>query len=182
VSALTRRAALGGAGATLLAAAVPASAAVDDASILGDLAPIEQALAFTYGAAVNSGSARVRDIATRFAPHEAGHVIAVNQALEAMGAAKAPIPRSAEEVDRVAARLGVDPGFSELRSADEILGFALSMEEALAERWIAAHRKLADQRLLQMATGILGCQAQHLVVLRRALGRDPLPAAFEAAS
>jgi hypothetical protein len=81
-------------------------------------------------------------------------------------------------VDAVARSLGIAPVLSDLRTAEEILAFMLAFEEAVMAAWITSHRKLADARLLQLAAGILACQAQHAVLLRRALGREPLPGPF----
>ena len=181
---ITRRAVLAGAGATALAAALPelALAARGDAAIFGRMAPLEQTLAFAYGAAVNAGSDRVRELATGFVAHEAEHVAALNRELEAMGSAKAQPPKDPGVVDAVARSLGITPVLTDLRTPDEILTFLLAFEEAVMAAWINAHRKLADARLLQLATGILACQAQHAVLLRRALGRELLPEAFAASA
>jgi hypothetical protein len=177
---ITRRALLAGAAAGAAVHALPASAAVQgDAAVLGRLQPIEQALAFTYGAALNSGSARVREIAGRFGPHEAEHVAELDRTLEALGARKPAPPASAADVDRVARALGISPGLSQLRTPEEILGFVMALEQQLVQAWVGAHRKLADARWVQLGASILGCQAQHLVVLRGELGRDALPIAVE---
>ncbi|HVL95352.1 MAG TPA: ferritin-like domain-containing protein [Solirubrobacteraceae bacterium] len=175
MSGLTRRAALAAALAAAVARPGPAAAAAKgDAAVLTDLLRIEHAAAFAYGAAVSSGSARARAVARAFAAQEAEHVAALETALEALGAPKPPPPASAEQVDALARELEIAPVLGELRSGRDVLTFLLALEDALVARWAGAHRRLQDGRLLQTATSILACQAQHAVVLREALGRDPL--------
>ena len=42
-----------------------------------------------------------------------------------------------------------------------------------------AHQKLRGAKLLRTTARIMASEGQHLVVLRQALGRDPVPNAFE---
>ena len=39
--------------------------------------------------------------------------------------------------------------------------------------------RLEDAKLLQLSATIMANEGQHLVILRRALGKDPVPNAFE---
>jgi hypothetical protein len=161
------------------ATAAPAATVRGDAATLTDALRLEHAAEFTYRAATRSDSAEVSAIAMRFAPQETAHVSAIATAMEALGARKLPPPRSPAAVDAIARDFGISPVLSELRTPQETLGFMLAFEQELVAAWTATHRRLADASLLQTATSILGCQAQHLVVLRQALGRDPLPNALE---
>lgn len=180
---LTRRSLLAGAAvapAALAAAPALATTLQGDAATLTALLRLEQAAELTYRAAARSQSADVRAIAESFAPHEAAHVAAIATSLEALGAPKLPPPRRIPAVDALARDLGISPVLSEVQGPQQTLRFVLALERHLVAEWTAAHRRLADARLLQTATTILGCQAQHLVVLRQALELDPLPDAFEA--
>jgi hypothetical protein len=87
----------------------------------------------------------------------------------------APKPRPAGSMDDVEERFGR----LGVRRGDDPLAFLLALEEAVIAAWVVAHGGLRDMRLLQTATSILGCQGQHAVVLRAALGRTPVPGAFE---
>ena len=56
--------------------------------------------------------------------------------------------------------------------------FALVLENRLISAYYDAMSRLSPG-LRQPLASIMACEAQHLVVLRQALGRDPLPQAFE---
>jgi hypothetical protein len=180
---LTRRAALGAAAAAALAAR-PAVAGADgltgDAAVLQPIHRDEMFALAAYSAATTSPDGRVREVAARFKAHEAKHVAALATALEALGAPRFAPPVGAAGLDRNARRLQIAPVFSELRTPDDLLGFLLAIEERLIGDWVRAHVGLGDANLMQAATQVLACQGEHVAVLRRALGRDPLPSAFDA--
>jgi hypothetical protein len=174
---------------TLLAGAAalavrPAVAAADgltgDAAVLQPIHRDEMFALAAYSAATTSPDARVREIAANFRVHEARHVAALATSLEALGAPRFAPPRGAAGLDRNARRLGITPVFSDLRTPHDLLGFLLAIEERLIGDWVRAHIGLADANLMQAATQVLACQGEHVTVLRRALGRDPLPQAFDA--
>ena len=149
-----------------------------DAGVLEDVLRVEQALAFVYAAAVASGDAHVRALARRFVEHERRHLVELNRAVEAVGGRRV---RSATpgSVDALARSLRITPVFTALSTPTEVLGFMLALERSAIGVLNDAHRELADDRLLQLATTILACQAQHVLVLRQALHADPLPQALE---
>ncbi|MEA2293557.1 MAG: hypothetical protein QOE86_1196 [Solirubrobacteraceae bacterium] len=179
---MTRRRALAAAVAAPVAArAARAGAAglTGDAAVLQPIHRDEMFALAAYRAAAVSPSARVREIAVRFRRHEAQHVAALATSLEALGAPRFAPPGGAAGLDREAQRLGIAPLFSEVRTPDELLGFLLAVEQRLIADWVRAHGGLGDANLIQAATQVLACQGEHVTVLRRALGRDPLPHAFE---
>jgi hypothetical protein len=149
-----------------------------DAAVLQPIHRDEMFALAAYGAATTSPSARVRELAKPFRRHEAQHVAALATSLEALGAPRFAPPEGEAGLDANARRLGITPVFSELRAPDDLLGFLLAIEERLIEDWVRAHVELADANLTQAATQVLACQGEHVAVLRRALGRDPLPDAF----
>ena len=156
----------------LLLAAAPSRLAGDAAVLAGPFAA-ERAAEAAYRAATTSGERRVRELAARFAGHERQHVQALSTAFQALGAPVPPAPGGAAGLDAAVRELGL-PAFSGLRGAEDLLGWLLDLEAALVGRWVRAHRDLGDHNLVQTATQVLGCQAQHLVALRAALGRPPL--------
>jgi hypothetical protein len=156
----------------LLLAAAP-SRLVGDAAVLAGPFEAERTAEAAYRAATTSGDRRVRALARRFADHERQHVQALSTAFQALGAPVPPVPDGPDGLDAAARDLGL-PAFSGLRGAGDLLEFLVGMEEALVGRWVRAHRDLGDHNLVQTATQVLGCQAQHLVALRDALGRPPL--------
>jgi hypothetical protein len=58
-------------------------------------------------------------------------------------------------------------------------GSALQLEQRAVAACNRAAGELRDTRLLPTFAAIMANHGQHLVVLRQALGRDPIPAAFE---
>ena len=147
---------------------------MSDATILAGALEIEQALAFVYGAGLSSPSAAVRGVAQPFVAHEQEHVKRLNAKLEAIGGRKVPAAGTAA-LDALSHRLRLPSAFSALRAPDDVLRFLLALERAGVERWQAAHRRLEDIELLQTATEVMACQAQHVVALRAALHEHVLP-------
>lgn len=161
-----RRALVAVVAAPLVLSASPAPASVSsDAAVVTALLRAELLLQESYEAC-SSGPRAVRRIARRFRAHEVQHTAALAQALEALGAPGVPPPRDLPVLAR--------------RSARGRLRYLLELEETGLGAMHAALGRLSDDKLLQTTATILGCQAQHLVVLRAALGRDALPRALDA--
>jgi ferritin-like protein len=171
---LTRRAALVGAPLVL---AAPALATGGDAEMLSECLRVEQLALFAYAAASTSGAA---GFAQSFYEHETAHAKAIAKYIEALGAPKPPAIADAAAADAEARRLHIEPVLSQLQNPRDVVRFLLTVEERLIGVWVKAHAKLLDQRLLQTATMILGCQAQHAVVLRRTLHEEEVPHAVDA--
>jgi Ferritin-like domain len=175
----TRRGALLAGAAALTAPALARADVTGDAAVLGPIHRTEMFALAAYGTAAMRRAPALRAAARRFQAHEAKHVAALATALEALGAPRFPPPRGVRALDAEARRLGIAPVFSALRTTDEVLAFLLAVEEHLVRAWVDAPGRLDDEHLVQLATEVLACQAQHLVVLREALGRPQLPDAFE---
>lgn len=58
------------------------------------------------------------------------------------------------------------------------VGDLIELETRAVATYYDAQRTLQDARLLQTAAGIMANHAQHLVVLRQAIGENPSPDAF----
>jgi hypothetical protein len=179
MTALTRRGALIAVAAAPLALRVaPAVAEGGDGAVLTRVQRLEVLAAAAYAAAANQGPPSIRATAARFAQHEADHVAAVAAELEALGARRVPLIVDPGALERAASANGITPAYRDLRSERDHLRFLLAVEEALLAAWVEATATLHDFGLVQTAASILGCQGQHLVDLRRALGRDPVPRAL----
>jgi hypothetical protein len=182
VTGLTRRQALAAAAVPVLAGVADADAAVTGPAAV--LQPVERAELLgqaAYRAAARSPAPRVRQIAGHFRIHEDRHVAALATSLDALGVVPAPRLIGTGALRRAARAARIAPP-APGATGPEQLEFLLAVEERMLGAWLAAHRGLRDANLLQAATEVLACQAQHLVVLRDALGRNPLPAAFERGS
>lgn len=129
--------------------AAPAHAA--DAEALAELLALEQEGSLVYG------TLRGVPEAAGFRGHARAHARGIEQLLRARGGRPRP-PR---------ARVG--------RATPEQ---ALALEARTIAAYSDALGRLDDERLLAPLAGAMGNHGQHAVVLRRALGRDPIPGAF----
>ncbi|MGH2944135.1 MAG: DUF4439 domain-containing protein [Solirubrobacteraceae bacterium] len=68
--------------------------------------------------------------------------------------------------------------FPELRSQSGALRFAVELENTAIAAYIDALPKLTKRDLRATAAAITTTEAEHLAVLREALGTEPVPAAF----
>jgi ferritin-like protein len=150
-----------------------------DAAILEKAITLERVAVLAYETAIDSRllSASVLRIARRVRAHEQAHADALTTALTNLGSGTPPAPpRGVADVDKVAEGLG------DVKSQADIVTFAIELEMATVAAYFDAHAKLAEPRLLQTAASIMACEGQHLVALRRAAGKDPVPQAFETGS
>jgi hypothetical protein len=163
----TRRGLLiGGAAALpLLGAAGEAlGAARGDRQIVAAAIDLEQQAAVTYDFAARSRklAPELRQLARHLGDQEREHADGLAQALRGLGGRRPPSP--AEPVPRPPARA--------------FAAFAIELENRLIAAYYGAMPRLRPG-LRQPLASIMACEAQHLVVLRQALGSDPLPQAFE---
>jgi hypothetical protein len=138
----------------LAALAAPAVAKEpSDADVLRGLLALEQEASLVYGT-LRAG----RDIPARsFRAHSREHVRALATALRNRGG-KPPPPK---------ARVG-------LATPEQ----ALALEERATRAYLRATSELGDKTLLPVLGAIMANHGQHAVVLRQALGREPLAGAF----
>jgi Ferritin-like domain len=150
------------AGAAVAAAGRPdlALAAQSEAGILASLITREDAAAFAHGKASGPLSSRIgRD--------EAAHAKALRTHLAAIGTRGPEPPLNVRALDPAARRLA---------EADRAAapGRAIALEESLLETYDEALLGLAEPSMLRTAASIAASHAQHLAVLRRDAGLDPL--------
>jgi rubrerythrin len=66
-----------------------------------------------------------------------------------------------------------------VKTQRDVLEYAIELETMAVGAYYDAHLKLRSAKLLSTGTQIMANEGQHLVVLRTALGRRPVPNAFE---
>jgi len=109
----------------------------------------------------------------RFRAHEQEHEDALVTALTSLGGTPPAPPQGVADVDKV-----VD-GLRDVRSRADVLTFLIELETAAVAAYFDAHAKFGEAKLLQMGASIMANEGQHLVILRKAAGQDPVPNAFE---
>ncbi len=166
-------------GAVVAASAVPffmktlnAFAQADgDAEILQAAIGLEQSAVFAYTAAAGTGKlGKSTPVAKLFAKQEQEHADGLISALEGLGGKAPAKPTKPEDVPGLAEAAGGD--------AKDITEFAVELETMAVAAYYDAHGKLQAPELLSTGASIMANEAQHLVVLRQALGQDPSPNAF----
>jgi rubrerythrin len=176
---LMRRGLVAG-GAVIAASSVPlflrvtkAFAQADgDAAILEAAVGLEQTAVFAYTAAAGSGKLdpATTKVAKLFAAQEQEHADGLTAALEALGGSAPPKPTGPEDVEGLAEAAA--------KGQAAIARFAVELETTAVAAYYDAHGKLKDPKLLSTGASIMANEAQHLVVLRQALGANPSPDAF----
>ena len=170
---------LAAAGAVLGAALVPAllsareafaAGAQNDAGILASAIRLENTAVAAYAAAVNSGvlTPQFRRTAALFGRQEAEHAAALTAALKSLGGT----PPAGTDAKLLAP-------LKSARSQKQVVQFAIELETMAVAAYYDASKKLQQARLLQTSAQIMSNEGQHLVVLRQALAKDPVPNAFE---
>jgi len=169
---VTRRTALAGAAASL---ALPRVALAEDKKAMNAAAltrslQVVQAAVVSYEAIAN-GDLLGRPVETTFRSvldQERQHATALGDALDQMGR-KQPIPP----------RRGDIPGLTSLRTQEQALAFAIDLERRAISTYYNAMRTLKDANALKTLASIMGCDGQHVTVLRQLAGRPAVPHAFE---
>jgi hypothetical protein len=147
-------------------------AARTDAGLLQAALHVEQVAALAYVAAADGSlSGRERAQALRFAGHERRHAAAFETMLFAL---TVPVREHAGPDDLEA----LLPGLRDSGRRDALQALAELEGAAIAGHQLMGRRLLALDALRTVAVVMAG-GAQHLVVLRHALGRTPLTRAYE---
>lgn len=172
-------------GAAVLASSIPllwsvrsafAEAGGDgDAPILAQAINLERVSVIAYDTLLGGGllPPALAGVLRRFRAHEQEHEEALVTALTSLGGTPPAPPQGVADVDKV-----VD-GLRDVRSRADVLTFLIELETAAVAAYFDAHAKFGEAKLLQMGASIMANEGQHLVVLRKAAGRDPIPNAFE---
>ena len=158
----------------LLTARDAVAANSGDAEVLAAGVTLERIAVLAYGEMLEGGllSPRLQAVVRSFRDHEQEHVDALVTALDDLGGS-VPAEPSATDVERVV------KGIGDMKTQADVLNAAIELEQAEVAAYHDAQRRLVDGKLLQTEASIMAAQAQHLVVLREAAGREPVPSAFE---
>ena len=129
-------------------------------------AELEAIAAYQVGAESGLLQKPVLDLAVTFQGHHKAHADALAKAVAKLGGKPvAPLK---------------DYGFpkDKLKSQNDVLAFAASLEKGAVSAYLGAVPILTDKDLAKAAASILGDEAMHWAVLRNALGQNPVPEAF----
>jgi rubrerythrin len=144
-----------------------------DAEILEGAVRLEQTAVVAYATAAGSGKldGETTRVARLFARQEQEHADGLIQALKQLGGQPPARPKSPDDV----------PGLAEAASGNQasIARFAVELETMALGAYYEASAKLRDPALVRTSASIMANEGQHLVVLRQALHRNPVPNAFE---
>lgn len=169
---LTRRRALAGAA---VAAAFPEVAFAQDKKAMNIAAVssslrVVQAAVVSYEAIANGSLLRSSAETTfrTFLGHEREHEQALAEALGQMGGREPAAPLRTQI-----------PGLSSLRSQRQAIEFAIGLERRALSTYYRAASELKDANALKTLMSIMGCDGQHVTVLRQMAGQNPVPRAFE---
>jgi hypothetical protein len=159
----------------LLRPAIARGQSSDDDDLNDFLEPaieLEQAAALAYELATEAKGldAELRRSFGLFRDQEQAHATALRQALDSLGF---DLP---DELTDPAASDHLK-GIERLQTANEFLAFLVGLEQDQVSFYVEDGPPLDSEDLLRTTAEILGCQAQHLVVLREAQGAAPAVAA-----
>jgi rubrerythrin len=177
----TRRAFVAGAAVALAVPRVAMAKEGGEVAALTHAIELEQAAAYVYDAGVKSGllDAELAGVAGNLRDHEQAHADALAVLLEALGGHPPAAPDTPEAADARLAALGLETSLRELADAPAFLTLALALEQRQAAHYTAAVARIGDIRLIQTVGSILAAEGQHLVVIRGALERAPIPTPLE---
>jgi len=139
-----------------------------DATVLNAVLDLEYLAiaAYTAGAPLLKGD--MLRLSREFLGQEKQHAAALERAITRLGGT-ANKAKSETEYRR---------GFPRLRTQDDVLRFALDLEQTAIAAYAGAIPKLSAPELRQSATAINANEAEHVSVLLGALGKPQVPAAF----
>ena len=177
----TRRQLLAAAGAGGSAALLAACGGSDDAGgatreqleardlrLLGSALDLEHTVIAAYTAGAELMRDEAREHARAIVAQEREHAARLTESIEQMGGRPNP-PRTPEEYRRA---------FPALSDEDDVLRFAIDLENASVRAYNEALPKLSEPRLRQLAASLATTEAEHAALLRGDLGRPQVPDAF----
>jgi rubrerythrin len=147
-----------------------AAGAPDDVAILNTALGLEHEAIAAYQLGAESGLLQkpVLEVATTFQGHHKAHADLLAATVRKLGGAP------------VEPKTSYDFPMAQLKSQNDVLGFAADLEQAAVSAYLGAVPKFEDRALAQAAASILGDEAMHWATLRNALGVPPVPDAFVA--
>ena len=165
---------LSGAAVALLAGrdvlAAKSDEAAGDARILNTALGAEYEAIAAYQVGADSGLLQkpVLDLAVLFQGHHRQHADVLEKTVRKLGGTP------------VTAKPKYDFPVATLKTQNDVLAFAASLEKGAVSAYLGAVPLFAERDLAKAAASILGDEAMHWAVLRQALGMPPVPVAFMA--
>jgi rubrerythrin len=146
-----------------------------DTALLARAISLEQVAVLAYDTAIAGGllTPALLEVARTLRAHEQAHADTLTTALTDLGGTPPPAPKGVADIDKVV------KGLSDVKSSADVVNFAIELETAAVAAYLDAQREFVEGKLMQTGASIMASEGQHLVVLRRAAGKDPVPAAFE---
>jgi len=129
-------------------------------------AELEAIAAYQVGAESGLLQKTVLNLAVNFQAHHKAHAGVLAATIEKLGGKP------------VAAKPKYDFPTASLKTQNDVLRFAATLEKGAVSAYLGAVPLFADRELSKAAASILGDEAMHWAVLRQAVGEDPVPAAF----
>jgi rubrerythrin len=129
-----------------------------------------QTAVVAYEAIANAGilEPSVQSTLRSFLEQENAHATALGDALDQMGEAQ-PVPPRRNQI----------PGLGSLRTQPQALAFAIALERRAISTYYRSMTSLKDANALKTLASIMGCDGQHVTVLRQLAHRPAVPNAFE---
>ena len=143
-------------------------ATADDVKILNSALASELEAIAAYQVGAESGLLQrpVLDLAVTFQSHHKAHAQVLAGTVEKLGGK--PVAAKAKYAFPV----------ETLKTQNDVLRFAASLEKGAVSAYLGAVPVFADRELSRAAASILGDEAMHWAILRNAVGEVPVPAAF----
>jgi rubrerythrin len=140
----------------------------DDVKILNSAlgSELEAIAAYQVGAESGLLQKPVLDLAVTFQSHHRAHAQVLAGTIEKLGGKP------------VTAKAKYDFPVATLKTQNDVLKFAASLEKGAVSAYLGAVPVFADRELARAAASILGDEAMHWAILRNAVGEAPVPAAF----
>lgn len=136
-----------------------------DAGVLEGVIGIEKTAAVAYETIAKQGLlGPATPDATIFASQSRSHADVLTAELEKLGDTALPEPLPTDI-----------PGFTEVTTRDGALQFFVLLENQVLAHYVEGVKKLEDPKYMETFAQIAPNHGQHLVVLRQALGTDPMP-------
>lgn len=140
----------------------------DDIRILNTALGAEHEAIAAYGVGAGSGLLQqpTLALAMKFRDHHKAHADVLAATVRKLGG------------EPVEAKRAYSFPVDTLKTQDDVLAFAAGLERGAVSAYLGAVPLFAERELARAAASILGDEAMHWAVLRHALGKDPVPAAF----
>jgi hypothetical protein len=172
-------------GAAVAASSVPLLLAIRNAFAAGDetdgtllqkAITLERTLVLAYDRVIADGFLSDTSLAPALRTHERRHAATFVTALTDLGGTPPAQPTGVAAVDKLA------KGLDAVRDEAQTLSFLIELETAAVAAYHDAQAKFVEARLLQSGASIMASEGQHLVLLRQAARRPPVPDALETGS